>query len=202
MNEKQLDWSFGIQYFIACVLGVTVLGMAAFFTMWSVGEVVEEVAGETAALVVAGALFGALFALGASIGTGLILRGRGVDAAKWIAYSAIGGVIGGALGFGLVITLVDMESAPESLAGLLMGIIVGLSLGIGQWLALRQAGVPANAWPLVNIAAFILAFSIGFTLGGEGREWIAMSATGLIAGAVTALGAVWLLGRQQTAVAA
>jgi len=202
MNEKQYDWSFGFQYFIACAVGVALLGMVAFLTMWSIGEFMMGFAGETAAWITAGSLFGALIALGASIGTGLLLGSRGVDARKWIGYSAIAGCIGAALGFGIVITLLDLETAPESLSGLLMGLIVGLSVGTGQRLALRIAGVAANAWPLINIIAFTLAFSAGFALGGEGREWIAMSAMGLIAGAITALGAVWLLSRKQTAVAA
>ncbi|MFN2204298.1 MAG: hypothetical protein ACK2UT_00160, partial [Candidatus Promineifilaceae bacterium] len=66
----------------------------------------------------------------------------------------------------------------------------------------RQAGPAANAWPLFTTIAFILAFSAGFAVDGEGREWIAMSALGLVSGALMALGAVWLLGRRQTAVAA
>lgn len=202
MNERQYDWSFGIQYFIACALGVAIFGMAAYFTLWTVGEAVEGIAGETAAWIAAGSLFGALFALGASTGTGLILQGRGIAARQWIGASAAAGAIGAALGFGIFLTLFEPETAPESVAGLIMGLTVGLPVGIGQWLALRQAGLTANAWPLVNTIAFTLAFSAGFALGGEGREWLSMSALGLISGAITALGAVWLLGRTQTAVAA
>ncbi|MFN2140011.1 MAG: hypothetical protein ACK2U5_05990, partial [Candidatus Promineifilaceae bacterium] len=70
MNEKQYDWSFGIQYFFACALGVTLFGMAAFFTIWTAGEAIARVAGETAGWIATGSLFGALFALGASTGTG------------------------------------------------------------------------------------------------------------------------------------
>lgn len=202
MNEKQYDWSFGIQYFIACAVGVALLGMAAFFSMWSIGEAVEGFAGETAALIVAGSLFGTLIALGASIGTGLLLGSRGVEAGKWIGYSVVAGGIGGALGFGLVTTFSNVETVPESLAGVLMGLTVGLPVGIGQWLALRQAGVAAGVWPLITTIAFILAFSAGFALGGEGREWIALGGMGLICGTITALGMVWLLGSKQTAVAA
>ena len=202
MNDKQYDWSFGFQYFIACAVGVALLGMAAFFAMWSIGEAVEGFAGETAALIVAGSLFGMLNALGASIGTGLLLRGRGVEAGKWIGYSVVAGSIGGALGFGLVTTFFNMETAPESLAGVMMGLTVGLPVGIGQWLALRQAGVGASVWPLITTIAFILAFSASFALGGEGREWIALGGMGLICGAITALGMVWLLGSKQTVAAA
>ena len=202
MNEKQYDWSFGIQYFIACALGVAIFGMAAFFTIWTVGEAVEGIAGETAAWIAAGSLFGALFALGASVGTGLLLQARGVDARKWIAFRAAAGAIGAALGFGIFFGLLEPETVPDSLVGLIMGLTVGLPVGIGQWLALRQEGLAANAWPLVNTVAFLIAFSAGFALDGEGREWISMGALGLISGAITALGAVWLLGRQRTAVAA
>lgn len=202
MNEKQYDWSFGIQYFIACAVGVGLLGMAAFFSMWSIGEAVEGFAGETVALIVAGSLFGTLIALGASTGTGLLLGGRGVETGKWIGYSVVAGAIGAALGFGLVTTFSNLETVPESLAGVMLGLTVGLPVGIGQWLALRQVGVGASIWPLITTIAFILAFSAGFALGGEGREWIALGGMGLICGAITALGMVWLLGSKQTAVAA
>jgi hypothetical protein len=202
MNEKQYDWSFGFQYLIACAVGVALLGMVAFFAMWSIGEAVEGFAGETVALIVAGSLFGALNALGASIGTGMLLRSQGVEPGKWIGYSVVAGGIGGALGFGLVTTFSNLETVPESLAGLMMGLTVGLPLGIGQWLALRQAGVGASIWPLITAIAFILSFSAGFALGGEGREWIALGGMGLICGAITALGMVWLLGGKQAAVAA
>ena len=202
MNEKQYDWSFGIQYLITCAIGLTIFGMVAFFSMWTVGGAIEEAVGETAAWITARSLFGTLIALGAGTGTGLLLQGRGVDVRKWIGYSAAAGAIGAALGFGIFLTLFDPETAPESIAGLMMGLSVGLPVGIGQWLALRQAGVAANIWPLVNTIAFMLAFSAGFALGGEGREWLSIGAMDLIAGAVTALGMVWLLGSRQTAVAA
>jgi uncharacterized membrane protein len=55
---------------------------------------------------------------------------------------------------------------------------------------------------LITTIAFILAFSVGFALGGEGREWIALGGMGLISGVITALGMVWPLGGKQTAVAA
>jgi len=202
MNEKQYDWSFGIQYLITCAIGLTIFGMAAFFSMWTVGEAIEGIAGETAAWIAAGSLFGALFALGASVGTALLMQSRGVDARKWIGYSAAAGTIGAALSFGIFLILFEPETVPDSLAGLIMGLTVGLSVGLGQWLALRQAGPAANAWPLVTTIAFILAFSAGFALGGEGREWLSLGTLGLISGAITALGAVWLLGKKQTAVAA
>jgi hypothetical protein len=202
MNEKQYDWSFGFQYFIACAVGVAILGMVAFLTMWSIGEFMMGFAGETAAWITAGSLFGSLIALGASVGTGLLLAGQGVEARKWIGFSAAAGGIGGALGFGLVATFSNVETVPESLAGVMMGLTVGLPLGIGQLLALRQAGVATNVWPMITTIAFIFAFSVGFALGGEGREWIALGGMGLICGSITALAMVWLLGSKQTAVAA
>lgn len=202
MNEKQTtyDWVFGLQWLVACAIGIIIFGMAGFFSIWTAGGAVEELFGETAGMFAAGAMFGALFGLGASIGTGLLLQSKGVDAKKWVAGSVFAGSLGSALSFMLILTIFDAETMADNLAGLLMGLTLGLSIGIGQWLALRKLRSAANVWPVITILAFALALMIGLPLGGEGSEWISLGVVGLLTGAITALGMVWLLGRQ-TAVA-
>jgi hypothetical protein len=159
MNEKQMqvDWSFGLQWMIANGIGIMLLGMLAFASIWNVGEIVEDNFGETATFVVVGALFGALMGLGASGGTSLLVRSKRVNAARWIAYSMVGGALGGTLGFGVALGLLDPETLPEVLVGLVIGISLGLPIGIGQWLILRQAGNGANAWPVISTIALVLA---------------------------------------------
>ena len=202
MSEKQmqLDWAFGLQWIVAYGLGIALLGMLAFASIWTVGEVIEENLGETATFVAVGALFGALIALGASGGTGLLLRSKGLSAASWIAYSVIGGALGGMLGFGVALTLFDAETMPEALTGLVIGVSLGLAIGIGQWLTLRRLGNRANLWPLISTLALVFALMVGLPLGGEGRKWLSLGVIGLLAGTISGLGMMWLT-RRQTALA-
>jgi hypothetical protein len=79
--------------------------------------------------------------------------------------------------------------------GIFIGLSLGPPLGIGQWLALRKGGVSADVWPLITAAAFVLALVIGFPLGGEGREWLALVVIGLVLGGLTGLSMMWLLRR-------
>ncbi len=202
MNEKemQFDWMFGLQWMAAYGIGILLLAMLAFPSIWSVSEVMEGALSETAMFVVMGGLFGALLGLGASGGTSLLLRSKGVSAARWIAYSVLGGTLGGMLGFGVALSLLDAETMPEVVTGLVVGLSLGLPIGTGQWLALRQAGIGANAWPAISTITFVLALMVGLPLGGEGREWVSLAVVGLLAGAVSGLGMMWL-NRQQTALA-
>jgi predicted MFS family arabinose efflux permease len=149
-----------------------------------------------------GLLFGTLFALGAAIGPGMLLRGKGIDVTKWIAYSAVAGAIGAASGFVLFFTFLDPDTVPEILTSLILGLFIGLPMGIAQWLVLRKGGEGTTIWPVIVTTAFVAGFTIGIPLGEDGQEWISLSAIGLFAGAITALGAVWLLGSKQTAVSA
>ncbi len=160
------------------------------------GEIVENAFGETAMSIVVGGLFGALIGLGASGGTGLLLQGKGVNAARWISYSVIGSSLGGMIGFGIALGLFDAETMPEIVTGLVIGVSLGLPMGIGQWLALRQVGNGAGAWPVISTIAFVLALMVGVPLGGEGRDWLSLGVTGLLAGAISGLGMMWLLRRQ------
>jgi hypothetical protein len=202
MNEKQMqfDWTFGLQWMAAYGLGIMLLGMLAFASIWTVGEVIENSLGETAAIVVIGTIFGALMGLGTSGGTSFLLRSKGVNAARWIGYSIISGALGGMIGFGAALTLLDAETMPEVVAGLVIGVSMGLPIGTSQWLILRRAGDGASAWPVISTITFVVALMIGLPLGGEDRGWLSLGVIGLLAGAISGLGMMWLL-RKQTALA-
>jgi hypothetical protein len=199
MNRKQahLDWALGLAWLVTCAVGVAIGGRIAFATIWSVGELVDNVA---AAALAAGGLFGALFSLGVAIGPGSLLQWKGISAARWLATSAIAGTLGTAVGFALAFGLFDGESMSVLAFGLFIGLSLGLPLGIGQLLVLPNRGGSALVWPLITAAAFVLAFVMGIPLGGEGREWLSLGVIGLVLGGLTGLGMVWLL-RRQTAVA-
>jgi hypothetical protein len=200
MNEKQtqFDWGFGLQWLLIAAIGAAAFGMLAFVSMWGVGEAVSDAVGDAAGGLVAGGLFGALFALGANVGPGLLLGRKGIIATRWIITSVVAGAAGSAVGFAVAFGLFDELS---DMAGpIFLGLSLGLPLGLGQRRLLRQEGIAANEWPLISLASFLLAFLVGFPLGGEGREWLSLGVVSLLLGAGTALGIVWTL-RKHTAVA-
>lgn len=198
MDEKQahFDWGFGLQWLVVVAIGVAAAGIFAFASIWSVGDVVEDTLGETAAVFIIGGLFGAIFALGAGLGSGLLMKKQGLSAGRWIIVTVAAGAIGMAIGFTLVFTFLDVDTMPEVLAGLMIGLSLGLPIGIGQSVLLRKHHFRANEWTVINTLAFTLAMVVALPLGGEGREWISLGAMGLVYGAVTGLGMVWLLARQ------
>lgn len=73
-------------------------------------------------------------------------------------------------------------------------------MGLVQWLLLKQQGIPAVIWPLMTTVGYLLAFGLVVFFSGDGREWIVLGGMGLVLGAITGLGMMWLL-RQETAVA-
>ncbi len=198
MDEKQtqFDWVFGLQWLVVVAIGVVTAGMFAFISVWSVGDAVENTLGETASAFITGGLFGAIFALGAGLGSGLLMKKQGMSAGRWIIATVAAGAIGMAVGFTLVFTFLDVDTMPEVLAGLMIGLSMGLPIGIGQSVLLRKHHFRANEWTVINTLAFTLAMIVAFPLGGEGREWISLAAMGLVYGAATGLGMVWLLARQ------
>jgi hypothetical protein len=202
MTEKQtqFDWGFGLLWVVVMAVGTTVAVMIGFMVMWSVGDVVDQALGETAAALIGGGLFGVIVALGTSLGSGLLLHGWGVNAGRWIITSVVAGAAGMALGFTLTFILLDLDTMPEAVAGLIIGLSLGLPIGIGQRSVLRRSGLLANEWIVINTLAFVIAMAAGFSLGGEGREWLAMSVMGLLLGTLTGLGMIWLR-RRHTAVA-
>ena len=198
MDEKQthFDWVFGLQWLVVVAIGVATAGMLAFIFVWSVGEAVENALGETVVAFFTGGLFGAIFALGAGLGSGLLMKKQGMSAGRWIIATVAAGAIGMAVGFTLVFTFLNVDTMPEVLAGLMIGLSLGLPIGIGQSLLLRKYHFRANEWTVINTLAFTLAMVVSLPLSGEGREWISLGAMGLLFGAVTGLGMVWLLARQ------
>ncbi len=200
MNEKQtdLDWSFGWQWLVSCAIGTAFLGLAAYASMWSLGETVGRATTELIGVGIAGIVFGALLALGGTLGPGLLLRRIGIRAEQWIGYSAAATAIAASLGVTLVASL--NYAITQAVSAAFIGLILGLPMGLVQARLLKQRGLSAALWPLITVAGYMLAFAIVVFFSGEGREWIALSGMGLLLGAITSLGMMWLL-RQDTAIA-
>lgn len=199
MNEKQthLDWGFGLKWILGCALGTAVFGMLAYLSMWTIGEAVGNSSGELLGTMVAGLLFGALFALGGTSGPGWLLQSKGVSAKHWIGHSVVVTAVVMSGGVALMSTL--FELVPQPVSALYIGLVLGLPMGLAQWRLLKQKNFPATLWPLINVVGYLFAAAIIVFLGGEGREWMIVL-MGLVVGAVTGLGIMWLL-RQETAVA-
>jgi hypothetical protein len=201
MKEKQtyLDWSFGWQWLVSCAIGTAVLGLAAYGSMWQLGEAVAG-NNEVIRVSVAGGLLGAFIALGSTLGPGLLLRGRGISAGRWVGYSVA--VAGAALSSGTTLIASQNYAMQEAaISALFLGLAFGLPTGLVQWYLLKQQAVSATIWPLITVAAYLLAFGIVVFFSVEGREWIVSGGMGLALGTITGLGMMWLL-RRETAVAA
>ncbi len=200
-QSRSWNWGFVGLWTLTGALGATLFGFAALASVWELGDLVANVAGEIAGIAVAGAAFGGVLALGLSLGPGLLLRGRGIHLGRWIGWSVLGGAFGTAIIFAVLFDMLDANTLPEWLTGPVMGIVLGLSIGLGQWRALGdRAG--AGLWPAIAVVAQIAAFMVGLPLGGEGREWLALGAVGLLASAITGLGMGWVLSARRVAAAA
>jgi hypothetical protein len=196
--------SFIAKWVIVTTLTAATASMLGFGAMWSVGDTLSRLVGETFGWVIAGGTLGALVGLGIGGGQAFALgsSGRRVNPARWTLNSVIGGGVVTAVAFGLVSALSGPNpGSSNTLIGLILGSVLGLGIGVGQWLTLRRQLPGSGIWILITLVALLAAFIIGLNLGGEGREIIAVTAFGLIAAAITGLGAVWLFRGRNPAVA-
>jgi len=198
-KQKQYDWAFGLLWLITCAVGVAIGGSLAFLSMWGVGEAVGNVAGENVGGMVAGLLFGFLFALGANVGPGILLVRKGISAARWIIYGSVAAALSVSITLGLAFNVVDEMS--EAASAVVIALALGLPIGIAQWLLLRQRGMSANGWPLISTAAYFLVAIIITTTSEDSNMPLILASAGLILGAVTGLGMMWLQRRQTVAAA-
>ena len=200
MNKRHthLDWGFGLKWVVSCALGTAVFGLLAYLSMWTVGEAVGNVSSELLGTMVAGLLFGAFFALGGTLGPGWLLQSKGISAKRWIGHSVAVTAVVMSGGVALMSTL--FELVPEPVSALYIGLVLGLPMGLVQWRLLTQKNIPATLWPLISVVGYLFAAAIIVYLSGDGREWLIIL-MGLLVGAVTGLGMMWLL-RRETAVAA
>jgi hypothetical protein len=200
MNEKQmhLDWGLGWQWLLSCALGTAIFGMGAYASMWSLGEAIGQATTELLGVLVAGVVFGALLALGGTLGPGFLLRRIGISPGRWIGYSVAVTAVATSIGVTLIAS--QNYAVQDVVSVVFIGLILGLPMGLVQVYLLKQQGIVAAIWPLITVIAYTFAFAIVVFFSGEGREWIALSGMGLVLGAITGLGMIWLL-RQDTAVA-
>jgi hypothetical protein len=190
-KQSQFDWTFGFWWFVTCAIGTAIGGMAAFATMWTVGDAVAESVNEPAGWLVGGALFGLLLGLGANLGPGVLLNSKGINPRSWILGSAV------AAATILSVTLLIMSSATnageasEAVVTLVLGLTLGLPMGLIQFLMLRRSGPAAGAWPLISVVAYLLAAGVVAFWPEDDFMVLPLIMMGLLVAAVTALGIVW-----------
>jgi hypothetical protein len=199
--SKTLDGSFFVKWVVAVTISLALAVLTAFVFVWSVGEVVENNFGETAALFIVWVLLGAMIAGGLGLGQALALRGQGPRAARWVTHTFISGAIGMALGMALNFTFLDMDALSDYQTGIIIGLTLGMPIGLAQRQLLKPYLDRATLWIPICLIAFVAGFAIGLPLGGEGREWLSVGAVSLITALVTGAGLMWLSRGRETALA-
>jgi hypothetical protein len=197
--SKTLNGSFFVGWVAAVTISLTLAVLTAFLFVWSVGEVVENAFGETAAAFIVGGLFGAALAGGLGLGQALALRGQGPPPSRWVTHTLISGAIGMALGMALNFTFLDMDSLPDYLTGIIIGLSLGMPVGLAQRRLLEPYLDRATLWLPICLVAIVAGFAIGLPLGGEGREWLSIGIVSLVTSVVSGAGLMWLSrGREST----
>ena len=194
--------TFFLQWVTAVTVTMILVVMAAFTSMWSVGEMVQQAWGDLAMTLVVGAIFGGLLGGGIGLGQAIVLRNQGIPFMQWLGQTVLAGAVGMALGFTLVFSLFDMDNVPQITAGVMMALSAGIPIGLVQWQMLKPYVAQAQLWLPICIAAFLIGFAIGLPLGGEGREWLSVGVVALLTAVLSGAGIVWLARGGETAVAA
>ncbi|MCB9007723.1 MAG: hypothetical protein H6656_10220 [Ardenticatenaceae bacterium] len=137
-----------------------------------------------------------IFCVGGTLGLGWLLQKQRISAKRWIGHSVAVTAVVMSGGVALMSTL--FELVPEPVSALYIGLVLGLPMGLVQWRLLTQKNIPATT-VMISVVGLSLAAAIIVYLSGDGREWLIIL-MGLLVGAVTGLGMMWLL-RRETAVA-
>jgi hypothetical protein len=181
---------FWVAWTLATAVGFTLGGMMSLPVAFGLGEVAMEATNEIVGFAVTGALFGIFIGGGLGSGQQVVLKLKTGWGSLWGWASALATAIVWAIAFPLFITVGGPASSP---AGAVIAILFGLALGVGQWLVLRNHLPGAGRWITVTTVSLALALAVALGLGGEGRELLSIGAAGMLAGALTGLGMVWLL---------
>ncbi len=180
--------SFFAIWVVVTAIAVAVGQLGAMLLSWDIGDAVEGVLGQGAAIVVVGVMIGIGIGGFGATSQALLLRGQ-VDAKRWIGGALVGAVLAMCVGMALIIPASDTMS--EWLSGLVAGVMVGLGVGVGQWVALRKHLSGINRWVIASGLGYAVSVLLLFGTGGEGREMIALASSGLAFGLISGFGLWW-----------
>jgi hypothetical protein len=182
--------SFWGQWTLASAAGFAIGAMLSLPIAYGLGEIVMDATNETIGFAITGALFGIFAGGGLGLGQQIVLRFSTGWGRNWALVSALAAAIVWAIAFPVIIAA---DQPMRSLNGVAIVVSFGLALGIGQWLVLRNHLPQASRWVLATSASLALALGASLALDGEGRELLAFAVGGLLVGALTGLGMVWML---------
>ncbi len=180
---------FWLLWVAATTMGLALGGLIAFDIGWGAAEAAQKAAGELAGYLVMGFFFGATLG-GIPAAAQALVLGRRVHAGRWIGIAALGGVLSATAA--LVVIAPNGENLPDWISGLLAGTLLGLCVGVGQWWLMRRMRRSA-AWIGIYTASMALGLLVLFGASGEGREFLALSSSGLVIGGLSGAGMLWLL---------
>lgn len=131
----------------------------------------------------------------------LVLRRHFRGAGLWMAATAAGLVCSSYLAGRYVLEDLYVGQRGE-LDPILSHSAFGAVLGVAQWLVLRRASGRAFWWVLVNMLGWPMAWAasriVDLVLNIDVANWIDLAVRGTVAGAVTGLVLVWLLGHSRS----
>ena len=195
-HRTSIGRSLWLQWVLASVMGVVAGGYLALGIGWGLADAVAMVSSETAGTAVFGAVFGALIGAGLGAGQSLVLRSQTGQAGAWALASALGGGISGAISMPITFALFGHQFG--AIGFLMVGTLLGAAIGAAQWLVIRNKAARSALWILASAFAVAVGFTLAMPLGGEGREWLALSAMGIVVGAITGGAIPWLLQQSTT----
>lgn len=181
------SWSL-VAWVVITAIAVALGQMTSLLLSWEVGEGLEALYGQSAAILLTGLLIGIGVSGLAAAGQFLFLRGQ-VDGRRWIGGAVAGASLAMMLAFAAIAPV--LESQPQWISGVVAGLALGVGAGGGQWLALRGRLSGINRWAVVCAASHAISIFLLFSLSGEGRELLALSSGSLAFGLLSALGARW-----------
>ena len=173
---------------IASAIGVIVSMVGVLPLMWTYGEGVERALGQWGAQIVGGTVFG--LGIGAAVGIAqwLVLRGRSVDATRWLVGSIVGGIVAGIVAILISVFNDQGENLPVML---LAFATLGGILGLGQFLAARSIA-RSPLWIAANAVGIVAAWFIAST---ESLQPASIIVGALVYGIITAA-ALWWFAKQ------
>lgn len=173
---------------VASAIGILITMAGVLPLMWTYGERIGLAIGQFPLQIVGGIIFGLGLGLAIGIGQWLVLRGREVEATRWLIGSIVGGVAGGVVGILISIFNDQGENIPVMV---LAFATLGALLGLGQYLAARSIA-RSPLWMVANAGGIVAAWFVAST---ESVQPVSIFVGAIIFGVVTAV-ALWWFAKQ------
>lgn len=169
----------------ASAIGIVVTMAGVLPLLWTYGENVERALGQFPSQIVGGVIFGLGLGLSVGIAQWLVLRGRSVDAKRWLIGSIVGGIVAGIVAILVSIFNDQGENIPVMILAFAS---LGGILGLGQFLAARSIA-RSPLWIVANAVGLVAAWFIPSS--AQDIQAPGVIAVALVYGAVIAAAMWW-----------